>query len=49
VAVSDKGVEAEDGEEITNKIPKIEGGSERAATELTVTPDVPDSQGFQAF
>jgi hypothetical protein len=49
VAVSDVRAEAEDGEEITNKIPTIEGGSERVATELTATSDVPDSRGFQAF
>jgi hypothetical protein len=49
VAVSDERAEAEDGEEITNKIPTIEGGSKRPAAELSVPSDVPDSQGFQAF
>jgi hypothetical protein len=38
-----------DGEDITNKIPRIQGGLKGLGGKSASSPDVPESQGFQAF
>jgi hypothetical protein len=38
-----------DGEEFTNKIQSIQGEAGKPEKQSSIRPDVPDSQGFQAF